>query len=348
MKVVKVTTDAGRALVVDCANPDTYCETYGDLWQLLQRQQELTPDHELVDANDAPLPLDAPVQFTGQAAVFIKWNKFDITIVDDAHDNQVIPVSASWTIQRVRKEYEDEIGTVIERLSYKGSELEDHATLAAYGIGHGAKLISRIRIVVRDRQCQLEQAQLMYDFSTIFDLKVAFGNSTARNAVPGKCSYRGRELADSDTIYQCELGPNSAVDFEASPFPIYVVTANAIVDEDDEERPIELTVNDHFTVQMIKELYGIVSGGQALVGEDRLTFDGEILAENEMIYLRGVKSGSKLYLQREDIAKATDYECGGCGDVNKIRRRDPIRCRNCGYRVLYKLRTRRPCQYVAR
>lgn len=54
---------------------------------------------------------------------------------------------------------------------------------------------------------------------------------------------------------------------------------------------------------MIKELYGIVSGGQALVGEDRLTFDGEILAENEMIYLRGVKSGSKLYLQREDIAK---------------------------------------------
>lgn len=109
----------------------------------------------------------------------------------------------------MRKEYEDEIGTVIERLSYKGSELEDHATLAAYGIGHGAKLISRIRIVVRDRQCQLEQAQLMYDFSTIFDLKVAFGNSTARNAVPGKCSYRGRELADSDTIYQCELGPNS-------------------------------------------------------------------------------------------------------------------------------------------
>lgn len=76
-----------------------------------------------------------------------------------------------------------------------------------------------------------------------------------------------------------------------------------MVDEDDEERPIELTVNDHFTVQMIKELYGIVSGGQALVGEDRLTFDGEILAENEMIYLRGVKSGSKLYLQREDIAK---------------------------------------------
>lgn len=86
--------------------------------------------------------------------------------------------------------------------------------------------------------------------------------------------------------------------------------------------------------------------------------DGELLAENEMLYLRNVKPGSKLYLQREDFARlylpcvvscppaylsfrAVSYECGGCGEVNKIRRRDPIRCRNCGYRVLYKLRTGR-------
>jgi hypothetical protein len=42
---------------------------------------------------------------------------------------------------------------------------------------------------------------------------------------------------------------------------------------------------------------------KALVTEDRLALDGEVLAENEMIYLRNVKAGSKLYLQREDIAR---------------------------------------------
>lgn len=30
-----------------------------------------------------------------------------------------------------------------------------------------------------------------------------------------------------------------------------------------------------------------------------------------------------------------------CGQVNGIKPADPIRCRTCGYRILYKMRTKR-------
>ncbi|XP_037062614.1 DNA-directed RNA polymerases I, II, and III subunit RPABC4-like [Peromyscus leucopus] len=31
--------------------------------------------------------------------------------------------------------------------------------------------------------------------------------------------------------------------------------------------------------------------------------------------------------------------CGECHTENKIKSRDPIRCRECGYRIMYKKRT---------
>ena len=35
------------------------------------------------------------------------------------------------------------------------------------------------------------------------------------------------------------------------------------------------------------------------------------------------------------------YICGACGQHNGIKPLDPIRCRSCGYRILYKTRTKR-------
>ncbi|KAI8502326.1 DNA-directed RNA polymerases I, II, and III subunit RPABC4 [Branchiostoma belcheri] len=43
------------------------------------------------------------------------------------------------------------------------------------------------------------------------------------------------------------------------------------------------------------------------------------------------------------------YICGECHYENEIKARDPIRCRECGYRIMYKKRTKRtsetPSQY---
>ncbi|XP_059622263.1 DNA-directed RNA polymerases I, II, and III subunit RPABC4 [Phlebotomus argentipes] len=42
------------------------------------------------------------------------------------------------------------------------------------------------------------------------------------------------------------------------------------------------------------------------------------------------------------------YVCGECHHENDMRPRDPIRCRECGYRIMYKKRTKRLVVFDAR
>ncbi|OAD58911.1 DNA-directed RNA polymerases I, II, and III subunit RPABC4 [Eufriesea mexicana] len=46
--------------------------------------------------------------------------------------------------------------------------------------------------------------------------------------------------------------------------------------------------------------------------------------------------------------QAMVYICGECHYDNEIRPRDPIRCRECGYRIMYKRRTKRLVVFDAR
>ncbi|KAJ2820162.1 DNA-directed RNA polymerase core subunit rpc10 [Coemansia erecta] len=42
------------------------------------------------------------------------------------------------------------------------------------------------------------------------------------------------------------------------------------------------------------------------------------------------------------------YRCMDCGQLNEIKPREPIRCLDCGYRILFKERTKRMVQFEAR
>lgn len=42
------------------------------------------------------------------------------------------------------------------------------------------------------------------------------------------------------------------------------------------------------------------------------------------------------------------YICGECHHENEIRTKDPIRCRECAYRILYKKRSRKLMVYDGR
>jgi len=42
------------------------------------------------------------------------------------------------------------------------------------------------------------------------------------------------------------------------------------------------------------------------------------------------------------------YTCGSCGAEVAIKSGDVIQCRECGYRILYKKRTKRVVQFEAR
>ncbi|EPQ59598.1 hypothetical protein GLOTRDRAFT_98520 [Gloeophyllum trabeum ATCC 11539] len=43
-----------------------------------------------------------------------------------------------------------------------------------------------------------------------------------------------------------------------------------------------------------------------------------------------------------------EYICADCGAKNEIKSREPIRCRECGHRIMYKKRTKRMVQFEAR
>jgi DNA-directed RNA polymerase I, II, and III subunit RPABC4 len=43
----------------------------------------------------------------------------------------------------------------------------------------------------------------------------------------------------------------------------------------------------------------------------------------------------------EDTSRPVHYLCGDCDTKVTLKKGDPIRCKECGYRVLYKERTNR-------
>eukprot|EP00428_Durinskia_dybowskii_P021814 CAMPEP_0170201996 /NCGR_PEP_ID=MMETSP0116_2-20130129/466_1 /TAXON_ID=400756 /ORGANISM="Durinskia baltica, Strain CSIRO CS-38" /LENGTH=71 /DNA_ID=CAMNT_0010452235 /DNA_START=112 /DNA_END=327 /DNA_ORIENTATION=+ len=48
------------------------------------------------------------------------------------------------------------------------------------------------------------------------------------------------------------------------------------------------------------------------------------------------------------LVRGVEYRCGDCGARNIIKGGDPVRCRQCGFRILYKTRTKRLIQFEAR
>jgi DNA-directed RNA polymerase I, II, and III subunit RPABC4 len=48
------------------------------------------------------------------------------------------------------------------------------------------------------------------------------------------------------------------------------------------------------------------------------------------------------------VMRGVEYRCGDCGAKNNIKGGDPVRCRQCGFRILYKTRTKRLIQFEAR
>ncbi|KAJ7591233.1 DNA-directed RNA polymerase I [Mycena floridula] len=45
---------------------------------------------------------------------------------------------------------------------------------------------------------------------------------------------------------------------------------------------------------------------------------------------------------------AMEYICADCGAKNEIKSDEPIRCKECGHRIMYKKRTKRMVQFEAR
>jgi len=70
-----------------------------------------------------------------------------------------------------------------------------------------------------------------------------------------------------------------------------------------------------------------------------------------------MNAGQADYQKQQEIAAdvaaaaartGVEYECGDCCEKVILKPRDAVRCQRCGYRILYKPRTKRIIQYEAR
>ena len=91
------------------------------------------------------------------------------------------------------------------------------------------------------------------------------------------------------------------------------------------------------TVADVKEL---VAGARCVPPcQQRLLFRGRQLCDDATLAECSVGSGDTIHLALR-LLGGTQYVCGDCGTVNDIKPKDPIRCRSCGYRIMYKIRTK--------
>jgi len=79
----------------------------------------------------------------------------------------------------------------------------------------------------------------------------------------------------------------------------------------------------------------------------RLVFAGRQLRDTSTLREASVAPADTLQLKLR-LCGGTDYICGDCGQKNEIKPKDPIRCRICGYRIMYKMRTKNLIQFEAR
>jgi large subunit ribosomal protein L40e len=101
--------------------------------------------------------------------------------------------------------------------------------------------------------------------------------------------------------------------------------------------------------ELVEDVKDRIAGSEWNIPPDqqRLLFAGRQLDDESMLSTCGVCKESTLSLLLR-LRGGTAYLCGDCGQTNEIKPKDPIRCRFCGYRILYKMRTKNCAPHLLR
>ena len=144
------------------------------------------------------------------------------------------------------------------------------------------------------------------------------------------------------------LKHESQIIFESPSFPISIeFQREDILNNNNVPERLQMTVSDSDTIRSIRDRF-LLETQEALDDEDKLTLNGRTLDEDVPVYKYKLTVGSILVLERSDTSERHHYLCADCGSDVYLKPKDAVRCRECGFRIVYKTRIPTSCHYLAR
>lgn len=345
-RIVKVEDFDGDVKVVDCDDVDTRLDTFAQLKATLQNNYgcSLTDEHIITDEEGNIFEDESMIDFTVER-YFIKYIKYTIQIVNEGMTSE-LSVDVSCSIEEFYEQYERDEGKLLRVISLEGEKLdaEKKPQMQDYsGWKDGCIIMGALKVTVLDKMIDSELEISVYDFEVVHNLIQKYKEEAKRKFTDAAyMEFEGSTLDTETTLYENNIGNDATVLFTN---PEYSIT---VQEKGDNSKEIQLTVDDSFTVNKVKQEYSR-KAEEGLLAEDKLLFENQELDEDQLIYKYGITDKSRLYAEKEDMrALEFKYICAACGEDVKLKKDDAIICRECQYRCVYKARTTRACQYLAR
>jgi DNA-directed RNA polymerase I, II, and III subunit RPABC4 len=256
------------------------------------------------------------------------------------------------TISDVRSMYQDLHRERLDRLSYKGKELGGSQRLGPdCGLQSGDRLIGDIKIVISERDSERQTLLEANDSISVEELMKLYSTKERRKLPEGSVllghQRQGNEEKQVPLDMKLSLWSNGI--HEESQLTLVTPEISVRIREKIEAKEeLTLRIFDHYKARQLKELINQMTP-RPLGMNDKLLYKSEELNDGVPVYKVGIEAGALIIIEREDITQERfEYICADCGSDVRLTRTDAVRCRECGNRIVFKKRTKKPCQYLAR
>jgi DNA-directed RNA polymerase subunit RPC12/RpoP len=304
-------------------------ETVSDLKQELSRDMDFANQNYLLFHGAVQLEDHDIVEF-GQR--YHLREPITLTIQNLGSDQEVV-VSKKSTVIDVMKHYENETSvTLAGPLTMAGIKMDDDEAMADIGAFENQVLVCQIYVTVRDRKSGEEERLIVRDSDTLNDVRQEYVLATKKEVMRDAVfAFEGTDLAETMdmNLYTLNIVDGATVEYYSPPYTIKI--------KEGTKEAVEIEVMDYYTPDLLREAYFHQVKDQ-LTGDDKFVFRDEDLSEDAELYAAGVTRDETVYLVREDHSQAHLYICADCGSEVRLKRDDVIRCRACGYRIVYKPR----------
>ena len=282
--------------------------------------------------------------------------------INDLNEGCFLEVNPSTTITDIKRMCEEN-GINGEFLTKNGIVLENQQSLADLAIATpGEILVSRLALTVRDLLVDSETRVVLSGADTLASaIETYFEKSGRAQRKKYTLSFREMPLAENAPVGT--LGPQgveneSTVFFQAAPFVISVQdvakkhfqsfqpNSPGVFPLEGASSVLQVVVEDNWNADRVKEELSRACG-RDFDESFFLSKKGRRLLENVQLFKYSLAENDLLEFAQDRAAIACEYVCGECGKQNWLKKRDPVGCKACSGKILYKVRKRGALVYNA-